>query len=227
MNFHALPKRDPTEVANMAKHSVAWFEFPAAILFPLVVFIHTARLCTSSHVDLPGIVDPLQKGGSFSALRALPMANPMNAMDAIAVAKTTKGLGFALAVGLMYSVTVPVAIMAVLVKLYQVDFATETIIDQWTLFDYLAFAAFINNLAGLRGDITSGKKQAIMATRDSKDPEAFLKVWEGNLATTLQEVYGTSLGLVILATVSVEDLCQLLNPSLRPQKASPEYQAVP
>eukprot|EP00438_Fugacium_kawagutii_P030928 Skav202930 [mRNA] locus=scaffold1565:356126:357265:- [translate_table: standard] len=213
-NSHSLPNHT-AELANLAKHWVVALEYPLAILFLCSFFMHAQAALTGSVEALPALVDTLRMGGRYSVLSVFQMPSPVNAIEEVLAAKT-KGRGFALAVGLMHCVRVPVAVMAVLAKLYQVAFATEKVIGHWTLFEYLAFAGFINNLAGFMGDIASGKKQAIMASR-AEDPQQLLKVWEQNLATKLQEVYGTSLGLVMFATVSVEDFCQLLNPNLRPE----------
>jgi hypothetical protein len=143
------------------------------------------------------------------------MASPFNAMNEILETYRNKGLAMAAVSFLHLSFFAPVAVMAVLVKLSQVDFATETIVDHWTPFQFLAFAAFINNLAGLRGDISKERKLAIFKSQDSRDPEAVLDVWEKQLGTTLQKLYGFLPALVLIGTLSVDDVCHLLNPTIR------------
>lgn len=213
-NFLSLPKRDPAETANMSKYFVAWLESPMVICFgclTMALFMHAA----CSGADVAGMVKCLRFTGSFSALRTLQMASPFNAMNEILETYRNKGLAMAAVSFLHLSFFAPVAVMAVLVKLSQVDFATETIVDHWTPFQFLAFAAFINNLAGLRGDISKERKLAIFKSQDSRDPEAVLDVWEKQLGTTLQKLYGFLPALVLIGTLSVDDVCHLLNPTIR------------
>ncbi|CAL1137772.1 unnamed protein product [Cladocopium goreaui] len=213
-NFLSLPKRDPTETANMSKYFVAWLESPMVICFgclTMALFMHAA----CSGADVAGMVKCLRFTGSFSALRTLQMASPFNAMNEILETYRNKGLAMAAVSFLHLSFFAPVAVMAVLVKLSQVDFATETIVDHWSPFQFLAFAAFINNLAGLRGDISKERKLAIFKSQDSRDPEAVLDVWEKQLGTTLQKLYGFLPALVLIGTLSVDDVCHLLNPTIR------------
>ena len=213
-NFLSLPKRDPAETANMSKYFVAWLESPMVICFgclTMALFMHAA----CSGADVAGMVKCLRFTGSFSALRTLQMASPFNAMNEILETYRNKGLAMAAVSFLHLSFFAPVAVMAVLVKLSQVDFATETIVDHWSPFQFLAFAAFINNLAGLRGDISKERKLAIFKSQDSRDPEAVLDVWEKQLGTTLQKLYGFLPALVLIGTLSVDDVCHLLNPTIR------------
>ena len=214
-NFLSLPKRDPTETANMSKYFVAWLESPMVIVFGCLTMALFMQAGCSGQPDVAGMVKCLRFTGSFSALRTLQMASPINAMNEILETYRNKGLAMAAVSFLRLSFFAPVAVMAVLVKLSQVDFATETIVDRWTPFEFLAFAAFINNLAGLRGDISKERKLAIFKSRDSRDPEAVLDVWEKQLGTTLQKLYGFLPALVLMGTLSVDDVCQLLNPTVR------------
>lgn len=216
-NFVSLPKRDPAETANMSKYFVAWLESPMVIGFgclTMALFMHAA--CSRQEAPaLVGMMKCLRFTSRFSALLSLQMASPINAMNEILETYRNKGLAMAAVSFLRVSFFAPVAVMAVLVKLSQVDFATETIVDRWTAFEFLAFAAFINNLAGLRGDIAKERKLAIFKSQDSRDPEAVLEVWEKQLATTMMKLYGFTPTLVLIATLSVDDVCHLLNPTVR------------
>ena len=215
-NFLSLPKRDPEQLGNMARHIVAWVETPmmGIMTFFFLLLLLFKFLCRFS-VPLLLIETFLHLSANFSVLSSLPMANPTTAAQKINGIKKTRGYAAAAAQSLIFFVMVPVAVMSVLVKLLQVDFATHKLVFEWSYGEYLAFAGFINNLAGLRGDVADAQKLAIFQFLDERDPEHLNKTWKDKLSKTLSQVYGSGLGSIVLCTVSVEDLCRLLNPKNR------------
>ena len=214
-NFLSLPKRDPEQLGNMARHIVAWVETP--MMGIMAFFCLLFLLCKLGPAASRGLALKLllRELAHFSVLQSLPMANPMTTMRRITEIKKARGYAAAAAQGLVFAVMVPAAVMSVLVKLIQVDFATHKLVYEWSYGEYLAFAGFINNLAGLRGDVAAVQQEAIFKFLSSSDPKDFSDRWNGKLLSTLYQVYGFGLGFVLHCTLSVEDLCRLLNPENR------------
>ena len=73
----------------------------------------------------------------------------------------------------------PWPVFSVLVKVRQVDFITEKIVWDWSVWEYLALAGFINNLAGLHSDQGRSKVKGMFLYMDSRNEqaaeEAFMK----------------------------------------------------
>ena len=78
-NFHSLPKRNPEERLNQAKHCVTWMELPCMLFFLcFIVLLGVVMLCTRSVSFGIGNWLSVVKGAStFSVLLSLPLANPL------------------------------------------------------------------------------------------------------------------------------------------------------
>ncbi|CAK9079504.1 unnamed protein product [Durusdinium trenchii] len=99
----------------------------------------------------------LTRSANFSALKSLPLVNPVTAWETVNDThrrfSKTPGSAFCLVWTIVNVVfcLIPLALMAVLVKVSQLHFVTNG--TPWTLQDYWTFVFFINAMAGLRGDI--------------------------------------------------------------------------
>ena len=113
---------------------------------------------------------------------------------------------------MIFMVMVPLAVMSVLVKVAQVDFITEKIVWDWSAWEYLALAGFINNLAGLRGDHDASKMTGMFLLLDHRDPKALQQIFFNKLAASAVEHYGVAGSMVVVGTLSTQDVCKLLNP---------------
>ena len=89
-NFRTLPIRDPLERLNQAKHIVTWFEF--RIKFSqchcVVMFAFLRSVNGEGYVRL---VECLRLLASYSVLKSIPRANPINAFSEVSKAKHVGG----------------------------------------------------------------------------------------------------------------------------------------
>ena len=96
-NFRTLPIRDPLERLNQAKHIVTWFEFPIKFFqcHCVVVFacisVYSAFLRSVNGEGYVRLVECLRLLASYSVLKAIPRANPINAFSDVSKAKHVGG----------------------------------------------------------------------------------------------------------------------------------------
>lgn len=209
-NFNTLPPRDPDKRLNQAKHMVTWFEFPMLCILAscTLIFIPSAIVDQSPRYLLV-VGRHLQLIGSFSALGSLRHANPIRAMDEILRKKREDGIGVAFVQGILWCVFVPMSILAVMVKIAQVDFVTEVIWWHWDWIDYARLFGFINNLAALA---PSQENIKISATCDFIKPNTPLleTEWRKHIVNMLVSSWGLY-GFIVYATLTSGDFNKLLN----------------
>merc|ERR1719454_35464 len=99
----------------------------------------------------------------------------------------------------MVFVWAPTAILALMVKIAQVDFVTEKIYWDWTLVDWLRLARFTNNIIGLipdQSDVRVGAIFEYLFPADSK----FQVRWGTFFTVQLLESYGVCRATVLYCT---------------------------
>mmetsp|Transcript_12523 Transcript_12523/g.24413 ORF Transcript_12523/g.24413 Transcript_12523/m.24413 type:complete len:349 (+) Transcript_12523:71-1117(+) len=209
--FFTLPPRSPTERLNQAKHLVSWFEFPitcavASLLLILIPFVCLTGKKNQSTV----IAKNLTNMRRFSVLLSLPLANPIKAFDGFQQVK--KKEGFLPAAGtLLYTMAImPVAVMALLVKVSQMAFVNEKIYWDWELGDWLRLAGFANNVISIIPPTGSQYITGVFQFLRMQEPVLQDK-WERALGQSLGETRGVFVAVVIMSTLSAEDVCKLLN----------------
>eukprot|EP00438_Fugacium_kawagutii_P023587 Skav205943 [mRNA] locus=scaffold442:42772:43974:+ [translate_table: standard] len=227
IKFWSLPDRNPSEKGNASKHAIAWFEFPLMLLgLVLMTSYFVIAVCPSisgliARVSPLGWNNPsdrsfmflhkaLLMGARFSALRTVPMAKP----TIEGVWKETGGAFATVLKSFECCIVVPVAVVAVYVKVFQVDFVPYSTPFNWTPKQILTFAGFVNNLAGLQGcwegDSSLCQKRAIIQSKFEGNPDTMLNDLVAMLGERLRSIYGFVPGFVKLCTVSVKDLCDLM-----------------
>ncbi|CAE7571911.1 unnamed protein product [Symbiodinium sp. CCMP2456] len=156
---------------------------------------------------------------NFSILKCIPLVNPAKAMEVMSKLQATRyGPGFflyAAAACYLILIMLPLALMAVLVKVSQLHFITQAV--QWTPWDYFAFAFFINALAGIPGNVDHDRISAMFRLINAAEAETFERRYMLKVAEQLADSYGDWIGIVMLITMSPTDVCQLLNKGNRTQ----------
>ncbi|CAK9103202.1 unnamed protein product [Durusdinium trenchii] len=113
---------------------------------------------------------------------------------------------------------VTAAIGAVLVKLSQVAFVTSRPWSQWTFYEYVQIAAFINALAGLGIDINLVGQQKVVQERYSDRighhvrqhrEQALHNWWKDALLESLLDFHSWRFTLVVATTLSLDDCIKL------------------
>jgi len=216
-NFLNLPPRDPNERLNQAKHIVIWVEFPVAMLMAFLSVTGLLGWIVGKKVCGIGLCSILKGTGKFSVLSCLPLANPMKMIDRMR--KTKKELFFFF--GLVYILFVPTSILSIMIKVAQVDFITEKIYWDWTIWNWFAFAGFINNLAGLVPDNVFIQIDAIFRFITANNPAESRTQWLRALGDALRKQYGWR-GLILMSSLKAEDVGILLNKSIRPESIVPQ-----
>ena len=218
-NLVTLPVRDPEELFNQSKHLVIWVEFYLEMLFVTQLLMGLiVLLCGKGNSKLPlpcaselAVYCAKNAGlvANFSVLKSLPKANPMREFQEVATEMHARGCKAAVAVVVENLILVCLAIVAVLIKITQVDFVINKEAYQWDLGEVLAVAGFINNLAGLYRD-SDARMQAVFQVLDDSDSEHLMHKWKLNRSSTLRELYGGPVAFAIMCTLSVDDVCQLV-----------------
>merc|ERR1712224_365169 len=99
------------------------------------------------------------------------MANPINAIEEFMRIKKDYGVLRAVISTMLILFFVPVAILAVMMKVSQVDFITEQIYWDWSVIDWARLAGFINNIAGIIPNRNVEAIKSIFSYIDQKNPE--------------------------------------------------------
>jgi len=216
-NFLNLPPRDPNERLNQAKHIVTWVEFPVAMLMAFLSVTGLLGWIVGKKVCGMWLCKILKGTGQFSVLLCLPLANPMKMIDRMN--KTRKRIFIFF--GLVYILFVPTSILSIMIKVAQVDFITEKIYWDWTIWNWFAFAGFINNLAGLVPDNVFIQIDAIFRFITANNPAESRIRWLRALGDALRKQYGWR-GLILMSSLKAEDVGILLNKSIRPESLVPQ-----
>jgi len=107
----------------------------------------------------------------------------------------------------LLAICVPTAILSIMIKVAQVDFITEKIYWDWTIWNWFALAGFINNLVGLFPNKDEIQIDAIFLFIDADDIESNEK-WHAALGDVLQYRRGK---LILMSCLSAKDVGLLLN----------------
>lgn len=210
-NFYSLPPRDPDETLNQAKHAVSWLETGIMGFFILLLFLALAASQANEFRKGLGLLS------SFSVLQSISNANPMQVMQGLQKNYRVHGFGGAFMSAAMMLIMFPLAIASVMVKLAQVDFVTDELYWDWTWWNYLQLAGFINNLASLGPNMTNVSLEAVwqFLELDSRGADPWLKA----LCRKLVHHYGFSRGMLYVLTISEVDVYKLLNMNNRKPQA--------
>ena len=217
-NFYSLPTRDPDEPLNQAKHAVSWVETGLMgffLFFTLFIFLPSAACNRSeSAFQLSRFLDFLSR---YSVLKAVSLANPMKVMQGLQKNYRVKGFGGTLVSVAFLFFMLPLAIASVMVKLAQVDFVTRDLYWDWTWWNFLQLAGFINNLASLGPKMTTVRVEAVwqFLELDSRGADPWLEALCGKLV----HHYGFSRGMMYVLTISEVDVYKLLNMNNRKPQA--------
>jgi len=209
-NFWNLPRRDPAERLNQAKHIVVWVEsltifFACLTVTNLLLWMAGKKLCGKT---LHRLCQWLKGLGKFSVLLSLKYFNPMNMIDFMK--KMQKKSAHKVVWELfLIAMCVPTAILSIMIKIAQVDFITEKFYWDWTIWNWFALAGFINNLASLITNKDKVQIDAIFLFITANDVESPEK-WHAALGDALYEQYGKG-GLILMSCVNAEDVGILLN----------------
>ena len=214
-NFYSLPRRDPDEPLNQAKHAVSWLETGMMGFFgffTLVCFFVAGRNGSGMALHVRSFLQIMSR---LSVLQSISRANPMNAMQELQKNYRVEGFGGALASAALMLFMFPLAIASVMVKLAQVDFVTDEVYWDWTWWNYLQLGGFINNLAGLGPNMTDVRLEAVwqFLELDSRGANPWLQALCGKLV----DHYGFSRGMTYVLTISEVDVYKLLNMNNRKQ----------
>ena len=219
-NFYSLPRRDPDEPLNQAKHAVSWVETGMIGFFILALFTNSLPVCRnlSAHVFL--VRKDLENLSGFSVLQSISLANPMKVIPDLQRRYRVGGFGGALLSVASMLFFFCSAIASVMVKLAQVDFVTDEVYWDWSWWNFLQLAGFINNLAGLGPNMTDVRLEAVwqFLELDSRGAEPWLRALFSNLV----DHYGFSRGMMYALTISDVDVYKLLNMNNRKQGSDTE-----
>lgn len=218
-NFYSLPTRDPDEPLNQAKHAVSWLETGMMGyygFFLTLCFFRSLAACNGSESALP-LRRFLQRMSCFSVLQAISNANPMKVMQGLQKNYRVHGFGGAFMYVARMLFVFPLAIASVMVKLAQVDFVTRDLYWDWSWWNFLQLAGFINNLASLGPNMADESLEAVwqFLEVDSRGADPWLKA----LCRKLVHHYGFSRGMTYVLTISEVDVYKLLNMNNRKPQA--------
>ena len=140
----------------------------------------------------------LDSAASFSGLSLLPKVTPGALFE-----NKERGVAF-FVVMLIHSVliTLPLAAMAVAVKIASLNFITET--SNWTVMNWITFVLFCNALAGLRGDMEMEK---LKATCDGDHGRLLRNMC--HISNTILKNEGNLAGLVIFTAAPASAINKL------------------
>ena len=220
-NFYSLPPRDPDEPLNQAKHVVSWLETGGIGLFIVTVFINSLAVCRRNSANNGFEVRThLHRMSGFSVLQSISHANPMKTMQELQKTYRVQGLGVALFSVAMMLFGFCLAIASVMVKLAQVDFVTHDLYWDWSWWNFLQLAGFINNIASLGPNMTDVRLEAVwqFLELDSRGAEPWLR----ELCSKLVGHYGVSRGMTYVLTLSEVDVYKLLNMNNRKKDSNTE-----
>jgi len=96
----------------------------------------------------------------------------MNMIDYIQQEQKKEGPLGAVSGLVVWAMLVPTTMMSIMINVAQVDFITEKIYWDGTIWNWLALAVFINNLAGVIGDKNSVQIDAIFRFIDANGVES-------------------------------------------------------
>jgi len=178
---------------------------------------------------LPGVVllrmcEGLKGLGAFSVLLSLKFLNPMNMIDFM---KRLQKKSAHVVVWELFQIAmcVPTAILSIMIQVAQVDFITEKMYWDWTIWNWFALAGFINNLASLISNKDRIQIDAIFRFINANDVESNKK-WHMALGDVLAKQYGRG-GLIFLSCLNAEDVGILLNTGSRLETSDKLFELVP
>lgn len=223
--FVTLPPRDPHEQMNFARHMVSWVEFSAfwVIFFAGMLSFLGGVLCTRESYLSYVCLRCVHSLGKCSVLRSLPMASPFAFWDKLQAATAYLGrLGFGehlslarlIPMLLLYGLLVWCAVLAVLMKIVQLDFVTDRLYTEWSFGSYISLCGVLNNLATMSS--RSVKDDAILMFKllSLHEPDA-CSGWLRDLWSTTCGVLGVYGAFIVFSTLSVDDIAWLLNSNNR------------
>lgn len=223
-NFYSLPTRDPDEPLNQAKHAVSWVEtgwMGYFGIFTLCLFLSLAA--SHGSADALQLRRSLEALSRYSVLKSISSGNPTKVMQGLQKNYRVKGFGGAFMSVTRMLVFFPLAVASVMVKLAQVDFVTRDLYWDWSWWNYLQLAGFINNLASLGPNMTNVSLEAVwqFLELDSRGADPWLKA----LCRKLVHHYGFSRGMMYVLTISEVDVYKLLNMNNRKPQARPRHRS--
>jgi len=120
---------------------------------------------------------------------------------------------------------VAMAIMTIMIKLAQVDFITEKIFGDWTIWNWFALAVFINNIVGLfpNEDVA---EIAVVFRFITPNVVGSNGMWNKALRDALFKQYGR-VGLLLMCSLNAEDVSILLNTGRRFESSDKMFELVP
>eukprot|EP00931_Biecheleriopsis_adriatica_P067583 TRINITY_DN41702_c0_g1_i1.p1 TRINITY_DN41702_c0_g1~~TRINITY_DN41702_c0_g1_i1.p1 ORF type:complete len:550 (+),score=58.46 TRINITY_DN41702_c0_g1_i1:41-1690(+) len=253
--FVNLPKRDPEERMNLARHIVGWLEEIVMILLLAFATLCIALLIVASfryeqnskkdvRPELVALGAPNDEASkkkladsnraawinnllclrNLKNMSALISLGAINITDALSTAKNSYQWGskFHVVVGGVAagcSVLVRLALgslgaMALCIKINSVDFVTEVVVNEYTFWNLVALAGFVNQVAGIR-DIDGVREKTIIQAvcRNPADPamqERRSTKLKNFIITTLLGYFSWPEVLVIFLTIDVVKLEDLI-----------------
>lgn len=215
--FFSLPERDPTATGNEAQHQISWFEFPAMVFLIIYSF---STICMRE----PFYTMMMMKlAAGFSALQILPLSSPMVVLRRVQQSiESASKRNFSAPWKLYVNVTMHVLLgcgaaiisaLAVITKLHQVVFITDTIVNDWTSEEWLAFATFVNSLASLDRS-SQAEIPAIMGFIKPGDM-GFPGHWQATMGRRLREEFGLFGAILGMLSLNSKTVTKLLNKNAR------------
>lgn len=206
--YWSLPPRDPSQWLNEARYYVASIELLLGLSLPFS-FFNSARVR-----NVQGTANALVSMGSMSSLRGLSRASPSMALRHAWGLVSHVGLSLTSAIFAVSVVTIvggSASLMALLVKMNQINFVTEASVWSWSLIQWVHLAGFVNNLTGILPDHEKMKIRGILEFLEPKNLRIFdMKVGQEWAAGLLEE-FGFLSAVMIWSTLTASDVGKLLN----------------
>lgn len=217
-SFITLPKRDPNERLNMAKHIVSWVELPLIIIMCLTFCCSSVLSVLSGNAEVVYFTAKLLRSiGKVSVLMTVPLVHPVAALEQLMTSWNKRGKRGIVLVVFRMIFLVPTAVLCLLVKIEQVEFVAEDFYYGWSLSDYIKLAGFINHLVAVIPDADDIKMETILScsiVKNGSDPNPaynIAELWRQDFIRKVVRQLGVRISFLSSATLVSTDLMVLLH----------------